>query len=494
MATATKRTALDIILSKRGMTPADLEERKQETLQWQALEEVVNVLSFEVFMSEAPLKIGIEYDCDVDGLYAGHILEDFLVRFGKPVVRYMNNDKTHGLTRGAVEWAKSEQLDWLFVVDAGSGNLAEMEELTALGMKVVVLDHHPYKRERPLPQGAWVVNPLDDANLPKLSGCGVVYRTIEALGKRFNVMTEMYEKYVGITVISDICDMRDAENRYYVRRAYAEYRANLLFNQFQFYGSYRSFYGYGLIPYLNALIRVGESKRAMVMVSSMHIPAKMNAVKRDVKRVKTRQDEMIAELTVSGHLFETENFVLHLRKQKPELRLISGLTASRLVDKYGKSALVLYFNEETKKWGGSFRGKNFDNAVLQEWGFHCQGHPFACGVTVDSPTLVKFKQEFHLDTPPVQEVDFRTSMKGLKKQTWLTLADFNEMSGAGVPEVVIELKEKVSDAVDIHVVSPKRRDILFEDGLVVVDFTGKEDDIIRITPALAKDGYQFIRK
>ncbi|PGT89954.1 hypothetical protein COD17_09395 [Bacillus thuringiensis] len=494
MANAVKTKALDIVLDKRGMTYEDLEERKQETLEWRALMDIVNVLSFEVIMTEVAIKIGILYDCDVDGLYSGHILEDFFIRFGKKPVRYMNNDKTHGLTEQAMAWVKEEKLDWLFVVDAGSGDLAQMQELTALGIKVVVLDHHPYRRDSALPQGAWVVNPIDDPSLPKLSGCGVVYRVIEALGKRFNVMTEMYEKYVGVTVISDICDMRDAENRYYVRRAYAEYRANLLFNQFQFYGSYRSFYGYGLIPYLNALIRVGESKRAMLMVNSMHIPAKMNAVKRDVSRVKARQDEMVAELLTAGKLFEEKDFTLHLRKQKPSLRPIGGLMANRLLSKHEKSALVLYQEPNTGKWIGSFRGSNFDQDTLQNWGFSCKGHPFACGVEVDSQTLVQFKKQFELETQPKQSVDFRTSINGLKKQTWLTLADFNEMSGAGVPEVVIELKEKMRDAVDIEVVSPKRRDIIFQDGSVVLDFTGSDDDVIRITPALAKDGYQFIRK
>ncbi|MFV1457738.1 hypothetical protein, partial [Bacillus mycoides] len=123
----------------------------------------------------------------------------------------------------------------MFVVDAGSGDTKALNFLAEKwGVKVVVLDHHPYKRKTPLVKdGVWVINPIDHEHLPHLSGCGVVYRFIEQLGKQFKVMTEMYEKYVGITVLSDICDMRDAENRYYVRRAYAEYRANYMFNQFR---------------------------------------------------------------------------------------------------------------------------------------------------------------------------------------------------------------------------------------------------------------------
>lgn len=487
--------ALDVVLKKRGMTKEDLREHKEETLNWKEMRNVVTKVAFEVILNDSVERIGILYDCDVDGLFSGHILEDFLIRFGKKPVRFMNSEKKHGLQKEALRWVKEQKLEWLFVVDAGSGDTREINFLVKrLGVKVVVLDHHPYDRKTPLvTDGAWVVNPIDHEHLPHLSGCGVVYRFIEQLGKKFKVMTEMYEKYVGITVLSDICDMRDAENRYYVRRAYAEYRANYMFNQFRFYGSFRSFYGYGLIPYLNALIRIGEGSRAMKMVNSMNVRAKMNTVERDRQRVRTRQQAMISELLSSGKLFEEDDFVLHLRKKKPELRPIGGLMANGFLSQYDKSAMVLYEEPETGLWVGSFRGINFDYTTLREWGFTAEGHPHACGVKVDTNTLKKFKKQFKLEVRKKKKADFRAAISGLKRQTWLTLADFNEMSGAGVPEVVIELKETVRDALRVEIVSDKRKDILFPDGTVVVDFTGKDEDTILVTPALAKNGYQLIR-
>ncbi|MFV1457326.1 hypothetical protein, partial [Bacillus mycoides] len=135
----------------------------------------------------------------------------------------------------------------------------------------------------------------------------------------------------------------------------------------------------------------------------------------------------------------------------------------------------------------------FDYTVLRDWGFTAEGHPLACGLKVDNDTLKKFKKQFKLGVKKKKKADLRASISGLKRQTWLTFADFNEMSGAGVPEVVIELKETIQDAYRIEVISDKRRDILFEDGTVVVDFTGKDEDTILVTPALAKDGYQLIR-
>src|SRR5699024_9007938 len=128
--------------------------------------------------------------------------------------------------------------DWLFVVDAGSGDSEYINKLTESGIKVVVLDHHPYEKNKEINNKmSWILNVVDKPNLPKLSGCGVVYRFVEKLGKLFEDLTGQYEKYVGITVLSDMCDMSEPENRYYVKRSYEEYRGNSFLQQFKFYGS-----------------------------------------------------------------------------------------------------------------------------------------------------------------------------------------------------------------------------------------------------------------
>lgn len=488
---------MDIVLKRRNLTADQLIEKKVKKLKWKELDNAVRKVAFNVILKEDVQDIGILYDCDVDGLFSGYILEDFFGRLGKKVKRYMNPNKEHGIKRGAMKWVRDNNISWLFVVDAGSGDTKEINYLVKKwGVNVVVLDHHPYKRTTPLVKDkAWVVNPLDHEHLPKLSGCGVVFRFIEQLGVQFKVMTEMYEKYVGITVISDICSMRDAENRYYVRRAYAEYRGNHFLNQFKFYGSYRSFYGFGVIPYLNALIRIGEGDRAMRVVNSMDIRSKMNSTERDRLRVRTRQEKMIAELRAAGKFIEMEDVVMHVRTDRKDLRSVGGLLANNFLGEYKRSALILCWSPEIRKWVGSFRGINFENKELQKWNIICRGHDLACGVEVDNETLKKFRKEFKLQEGiPDMGYDFIASLKGLKPQTWLQLADFNEMSGAGVPEVVIKLKETLRDAVRVDPVGQNKVDITFEDGTVVTDFTGKEDDDeILVTPILAKNGYQLLR-
>ncbi|MCH4866611.1 DHH family phosphoesterase [Bacillus sp. 1006-3] len=486
---------LDKVLEKRGLSREDLVEHKPHSLDWDDLGRVAKKLGVSLLLTEKNERIGILYDVDVDGLFSGFILEDFLKRAGKSPVRYMNKGKQHGLTKEALKWVIREKLEWLFIVDAGSGDGKAIRYCTEKhNVRVVVLDHHPYEKTHEInPNKSWILNVQDDPKLPNLSGCGVVYRFLEQLGRMFGLMVGQYEKFVGITVISDMCDMSDRENRYYVRKAYEEYRANAFLSKFTFYGSYRSFYGFGVIPYLNALIRTGEEDRAMKVVNTMNNRAKMNTIERDRMRVRANQDRMLEELLDSGSLIQMPGVVMHLRKQRHDLRPVGGLLANTFIEKYRRSGLVLAWDSDIKRWVGSFRGKDFTNEELKKWGFIARGHLKACGIEVDNKTLKHFRKNFAFYSKEKAKKDFTTSITGLKRLSWQEIADYNEMSGVNMDPIVIKLREGVKGAARIDVISDRRRDIIFENGDVVTDFTGKTTNTLLVTPILARNGYQLLR-
>src|SRR5699024_4032398 len=113
-------------------------------------------------------------------------------------------------------------------------------------------------------------------------------------------------------------DMRYIENRYYVKREYEEYKGNRFLMQFPFYGSGKSFYQFGVIPYLNACIRVGEEEHAMDFINNMNKIAKMNVVNRDRRRVIDKQNWMIEEIYLKSKEFELKDVTLLLRKDNED--------------------------------------------------------------------------------------------------------------------------------------------------------------------------------
>jgi len=458
------------------------------------MDKVVDKVASELIMSDKEQVVGILYDVDVDGLFSGYIIEDYLTRRGIKTERFMNKKKKHGLVEESMEWAKENKFDWLFIVDAGSGDGHYIRELTDnIGTRVVVLDHHPYEETETLDSTkSWILNVKDKDELPALSGCGVVYRFVEKLGNLFEDLTGQYQKFVGITVLSDMCNMSELENRYYVKRAYEEYRGNYFLQQFPFYGSGRSFYSFGVVPYLNACIRVGEEDHAMDFVNSMNKRSKMNSIERDRRRVLEKQKRMEKELRENSVLIELPHIILLLRKGKKELRPVGGLVANKLISEYQRPALVLH--REDNMWVGSFRGNYFSRDTLENYGFKTMGHDKACGVEVSNKKLNEFRKTFKYEGKKEQEkATLSVDIDRLKEHTWKEIAEFNEFSGVGMPPITVRIKKGIAGATHIEEVGEKKREIIFPNH-IVTDFTGKhgEKELI-VEPILRKTTYQLIR-
>lgn len=484
-------TVVEKILKRRGGTGQEPGFLKVERLNFPELDEAVEVVLEQYIYDDYAGVAAVLYDPDVDGLFSGYTLEDVLTRAGKKVKRYINTEKQHGIVQETMDWVLENDIEWLFVVDAGSNDYKNIKKLVNAGVRVVVIDHHPYE-EKKLPEGAWIVNISKYPELPKLPGCGVVYRFVEALGAELGLHVKQYETFVGITVMSDMCAMDDEENRYYVKQAYKGYRDNLFLRQFKYYGSHRSFYGWQVSPYLNAMIRVGEEDRAVEIVNNMTRRLKMNEVERDVKRVKRKQEEMKAELRERGDFRERKSFFVHLRKGRDHLGTLNGLVANEYVGLTGKGGLVLAYDRDMKMWVGSYRGVHFTREVLEEWGFWTAGHPTACGVKVSNKDLKNFYKNFKY---PIKgdagKADIYVNAGELSSDDWQDIAIYNEYSGIGNPEIVVGYKKGIDEVVSEDE-SFGIRSLYTKDG-EIKEFNRSADQELKVVPILNGDGYQFIR-
>lgn len=491
---------IERVLAKRGITKEQLQSRKPEVT-FPEIEEVMKHLLVHYFLGDTSSKTLISYDVDVDGLMSGKILEDMLKRYGmKNIHRIMNKMKQHGITKDVIAYCLEEEIEWLFVVDAGSNDYEAMRELSEAGVNVIVLDHHKYE-EQPLPPNVFIVNISKYPDLPQLSGCGVVYQLIRRIGETFQMKVEMYEKYVGISTISDMMNMLVPENRYYVEQLYRERKTddNYFFRQFKFYGSNRSFFAWVVIPYLNALIRIGNEKQAMHIVNHMDDRAEMNRIGKNYIRVKLRQQELMNEIQEVSKENLTDHTVICLRKTKPEGRTINGLLANKLMKQKKRSALVLYYNTETKKWEGSFRGLQYTNEEIRAYGGRCMGHDKACGIEISHANLKKFANAQINKTYAGVDVDLRVKSGELTTAEWEAIATFNEYTGEGLPPITVELlyDNYGDEYIEKTYEGKAYKKYIQIDQLEVIEFIGESTirgNRMKVIPTLNAQTYQLVRE
>lgn len=440
---------LDKALENRGMTREELVPEKLpiEDFDFPLMKQVANeFLLYHIIQKDEsnPKTYGVLYDTDVDGLFSGYILEDYLKRIGMQVKSYINKGKRHGLQKDSMDWAKEEGIDYLYIVDGGSGDEEQIKELRFHGIEVTVLDHHSYTRWE-TPEGVNVVNITDEPELPALSGCGVVYRYIEELAKHTGHNVSQYEHYVGITVISDVCDLTEKENRYYVSKTHEYLQKNpndYFFRQFPYYGSYRSFLGFTVIPYLNALIRIGKEDKAVEVVNNMDNPREMDKIRYDITNIKDQQKVLMKEIEEVSREVVTDHTVVQLRGVKEELGTLNGLLANKKLREHDRNSMVLFFNKESKKWQGSFRGVTYGKSDLREYGIEAEGHEHACGVSLSHGKLVDFLTNFEDPHKRESEVSYDVEI-GIEEVTegdLEELAKFNELTQEGTRISPILLK------------------------------------------------------
>ena len=123
-------------------------------------------------------------DFDADGLTGLAILTIAIRRLGIHVIPYVPSrlDEGHGLSRAAIAAAREARASVIVTVDCGTTSLPEIAEAAAIGIDVLVTDHH---RVPPtLPVAVAVVNPQRvDSRYPerRLAGSGVAFKLAQLL-------------------------------------------------------------------------------------------------------------------------------------------------------------------------------------------------------------------------------------------------------------------------------------------------------------------------
>jgi len=355
-------------------------------------------------------------DYDADGIAGTGILVKLLSLLGVKVLYRIPHRLTdgYGLNLRAVEEFASAGVKVLVTIDCGTGDRGELERARALGMDVVVVDHH----EPPAGGGdipAWAV--LN----PKVNGSGDTFRGFCAAGIAFKLAWALADRTAARTrpgfegfildaiglaalgTVADVCPLI-GENRILVCYGLDALRAcrgkglrRLLDLARPGKGPLETFdLGFKIAPRLNALGRLGSAEGCvdlLVTEDEERIGEILRLLERSHRNRKELENEIFAE--ACGRVEEEgAEGVIVVAGQGWHPGVV-GIVAARLVDRYSLPSFVLGVADGVAR--GSAR--SVEGFPLHEALESCRdlllthgGHAMAAGLSLRAEDLPEFRE------------------------------------------------------------------------------------------------------
>ncbi|MGG1444915.1 DHH family phosphoesterase [Brevibacillus laterosporus] len=462
------------ILNNRGVTDTEqfLQLNEDMVHDWRLLNNIEKAALTTINLMKAGKKVWIQADADCDGMMSGAILYNYLKKiFPESDILWRVHDvKMHGVIVDTVP----NEVDIVFIPDAGSNQYEEHKLLTDMGKTVIVLDHHLCEKES---KDAIVVNnQLSSYPNKNFSGAGIVYKFCKAIDHYLGLdYANDYLDLVAVGNIADSMDLRELETRYYVQLGLNHinnrFLSELIMKQeYPMKGVVNitniSFF---IVPLINAVTRVGTIeerentfKSLIESEESIYYKRKdtwepiINNTVRQVSNVRNRQNRLrdsgiteIEERIDAKGL--QENKILIVNVSDILESSLTGLVANKIAEKYMRPTLLLKKNEEGV-YRGSGRGyekctvKDFRNFLLNTRKFaFCEGHAQAFGASITKEQLISFFHDFELLTEGVAindiEVDFEIPFSKLSKGLFEELYRYNHIWSKGLEEPLVVIKE-----------------------------------------------------
>ena len=350
---------------------------------------------------DAGERVCVYGDYDVDGVSAAAILSEALKGLGLEARVYLpsRHSEGYGLNEAAVR-ALAAETDLMVTVDCGVTSVELVALARALGMDVIVTDHHEPGEALP---DCPVVNPLlGDYPYPSLCGAGVAWKLVQALTGGDAM------EWVDIAALATVADVvpLTGENRAIVRMGLEAINraprigvaalieaAGLSERRID-----ASSVAFQLAPRLNAGGRLGSATRALELLTASDARrARALAMElNDENSARKAVEQQIlaeAEAQLAGFDFPAHRaLILAGAGWNPG---VIGLAASRLVEKYHYPVILLA--DQGEKMTGSCRsieGVDIHAALvgcaryLERFG----GHRQAAGLTLLPEELEGFRR------------------------------------------------------------------------------------------------------
>jgi len=338
-------------------------------------------------------KITIFADYDVDGATSAATLKRFFREVGIDVGIYIPDRvlEGYGPNSQALLNLKKNGTDLVITVDCGTVAFKPLEDAAAVGLEIIVIDHHLGVLEKP--DAIAVINPnLLNEVFPHKNLCaaGVSFLFAVAINKKLreeNYYSQRKEpnllNLLDLVALGTVCDVMSLTglNRAFVSAGLKilKQRKNLGLREICDLAGLDeepSAYHLGFIigPRINAGGRVGKSDLGARILSSENenevkeIATQLEVLNKQRKEIEVQVLEEAVKALESGVSgFKTSDPVIFAVSKYWHQGVI-GIVASRLKDLYNKPVAVIAIDDEGKKGKASCRsivGIDFGSEILK---------------------------------------------------------------------------------------------------------------------------------
>lgn len=395
-------------------------------------------------------KLRVIGDYDIDGVCATAILLKGLRFLGgntDAVIPHRVRDG-YGLNRELIREAAEAGVDTVITCDNGIAARDEIAYAHALGMTVIVTDHHevPYEetdggKTYLLPPAEAVIDPKrEDCDYPFPGICGafVAYKLIHAMvdggyanrllkgsgwEKIWNQREEEMLQLAAFATVGDVMELKD-ENRALVKAglklmsntSYAGLKA--LLSVMGRWGFPVTAYhlGYLLGPCINATGRIDTAARALELLmaeqesEAMRLAGELKAMNDSRKAITEQGTSKAVEQIEKGEHDGFSVYVIYL----PECHeSIAGIIAGRIRERYHHPTLIVTDAEDGLKGSGRsienydmYRELSAVGDIFTKFGGHAQ----AAGFSLPEGKLPELRRRLN-ENSRLTEADFREKIR-----------------------------------------------------------------------------------
>lgn len=354
-------------------------------------------------------RIAVYGDYDADGITATALMFRYLQKRTDNIVTYIPDrcDEGYGMNVESIDRLASDGVTLIITVDNGISCIDETAYAAQKGIDVIITDHHLPGDE--LPDAYAVIDPHRSdcpSEFKDFAGVGVAFKVICALeGGACEDLLPEFGPLVALGTIADIVPLI-SENRIIVRAGLSVMNNSAVvgIGALSVAGGLEDKYigaqqvAFVLAPRINAAGRMGNADPALelLLTDDPDRAAELAEIvcERNALRQKTERDvfEEAKKKISEEEKYKSRVIVVWGNKWHQG---VLGIVASRIVEKYGKPAIVISCDGEGCKGSARSFGEfsiydalNRCSELLIKYG----GHKQAAGLALDMDKLADFDE------------------------------------------------------------------------------------------------------
>ena len=369
-------------------------------------------------------KIFVYGDYDVDGVMSTVILVKTLRMFGADVQFYipLREEEGYGLNIEAVRRIHDEGGQLIIACDNGIIANSEVAEAKALGIKVVIIDHHEPgfitdengEKKDIIPDADCIIN-------PKQRDCPYTFKQYCAAGLSFRFTEAFYnfckrefncrDEFITLAAFATICDMVPLmeENRILVRTGLETLKANKRINlglwhlmkAKAIHEKVISVFDIGFLlgPCVNASGRLSNASDAVNMFLT-NDPKEAEAFAQGLAELNEHRKDMTAKAV--EHVLETLDSIkldkVLVLYDEDIHESIAGIVAGRIKESVNRPVIMLTRSDNLAKGSArSIEGYNIFEALYTNRDLFIRfgGHAMAAGLTMAPENIDMLRQRLN---------------------------------------------------------------------------------------------------